>query len=49
MLEDKNGLPVTSATLCRIETVKPCTKDDFVVVAQGRLSEAEGTDGRIVT
>lgn len=49
VFEDKNGLSVTSATLRRVEPVKPCAKDDFVVMVQGRLAEAEGTDGRIVT
>lgn len=49
VFEDRDGLPVTSSTLRCIELVKPCAEDDFVVMVQGRLAEAEGTDGRIVT
>lgn len=49
VFEDKDGLSVTPATLCCIESVKPCAKDDFVVVMQGRPIEAGGADGEIVT
>lgn len=49
VLEDKSGLPVTSATLCRIEPVKPCAKDGFVVMVQERPIDAGGAYGEIVT
>ena len=32
VLKDKNGLPTASATLRCMETVKPCDKNDFVIV-----------------
>lgn len=47
VFEDKNGLSVTSATLRRVEPVKPCAKDDFVVMMQGRPIEAGGAYGEI--
>lgn len=49
VFEDKDGLPVTLATFCRVELVKPCAKDDFVVMVQGRPTEIGGAAGEIVT
>lgn len=49
VFEDEDGLPVTPATLRRVEPVQPCAEDDFVVMVQGRPIEVGGADGRIVT
>lgn len=32
VLENQGGLVVAPATLCRMEPVQPCAKDDFVVM-----------------
>lgn len=32
VLENQDGLVVTPATLCRMEPVKSCAKNDFVIV-----------------
>lgn len=44
VLENQDGLVVTPATLCRVEPVRPCAEDEFVVVVHGRPIDAGGAD-----